>query len=254
MRAISRVGLGLCLLAMLAPGVALADDAPGSCNVPAYLLTSDASLPKVAEALKASRPLDILVVGSRSSTIMTADATSYPWRMQSALQEKLPAATIHVAVELKVKKTAEEAIAGFAKMLEERKPVLVVWQTGTFDATRSVDPDEFRDAVDEGVALIKTAGADVILMNLQYSPRTETMISSAPYLDNLRVVAQKHEIPLFDRFAIMREWNEKGEFDLFSPSPGIDLAKRVHDCIGRALASLVIEAARINPGELRIQR
>ncbi|ABD90433.1 SGNH/GDSL hydrolase family protein [Rhodopseudomonas palustris] len=254
MKATSAARLGLMLLAVLASGLAFAEDQPGNCNVPAYLLASDSTLPKVAEALKAGRPLDILVVGSRSSTIMTADATAYPWRLQSALQEKLPAATIHVSVELKVKKTAEEAVAGFAKMLEERKPVLVIWQTGTFDATRSVDPEEFREAVDEGVEAMQKAGADVILMNLQYSPRTETMISSAPYLDNMRVVAQKHEIPLFDRFAIMREWSEKGEFDLFSPSPGIDLAKRVHDCVGRALADLVIDAARINPVELRIQR
>ena len=53
-------------------------------------------------------------------------------------------------------------------------------------------------------------------MNLQYSPRTETMISPAPYIDNMRVVAQQHDAPLFDRFAIMRYWSESGDFDLFS--------------------------------------
>ena len=62
----------------------------------------------------------------------------------------------------------------------------------------------------------KKAGADVVLMNLQYSPRTETMISAPPYLDNMRVVAQQHDVPLFDRFAIMRHWNDAGDFDLFS--------------------------------------
>ena len=51
-------------------------------------------------------------------------------------------------------------------------------------------------------------------MNLQYSPRTETMISAPPYLDNMRVVAQQHDVPLFDRFAIMRQWNDSGVFDL----------------------------------------
>ena len=55
----------------------------------------------------------------------------------------------------------------------------------------------------------------MILVNLQYSPRTETMISVPPYLDNMRVVAQQHEVPLFDRFAIMRHWNDAGDFDLF---------------------------------------
>src|SRR5687768_18578168 len=34
----------------------------------------------------------------------------------------------------------------------------------------------------------------------------------------MRVVAQQRDIPLFDRFAIMRQWNEQGDFDLFNPT------------------------------------
>ena len=71
-----------------------------------------------------------------------------------------------------------------------------------------IDPDEFRAGVDEGVVALQNAGIDVVLMNLQYSPRTETMISAPPYLDNMRVVAQEHNVPLFDRFAIMRHWSD----------------------------------------------
>jgi hypothetical protein len=133
--------------------------------------------------------------------------------------------------------------------MEGKKPTLVVWQTGTVDAVRSVDPEDFRTAVDEGVVALQEAGADVILMNPQYSPRTETMISVPPYLDNMRVVAQRHEVPLFDRFAIMRHWAESGEFDLFSAFHGVELAKRVHNCIGVALAQFVIDAARLNPAQ-----
>ena len=147
------------------------------------------------------------------------------------------------------KKTAEEAASGFVKLVEDKKPTLVIWQTGTVDAMRSIDPDDFRSAVDEGVAALQKAGADVVLMNMQYSPRTETMISVPPYLDNLRVVAQQHDIPLFDRFAIMHQWNDQGDFDLFSASHGIELAKRVHDCLGRALSKFVIDAAHIGPAQ-----
>src|SRR4029078_8750220 len=117
------------------------------------------------------------------------------------------------------------------------------------DAMRSVDPDDFRNALDEGVGALQTAGTDVILVNLQYSPRTETMISAPPYLDNMRVVAQQHEIPLFDRFAIMRHWNDAGDFDLFSTSHGTDLAKRGHGCLGRALSKFVLHAARLGPAQ-----
>jgi hypothetical protein len=242
--------LGLMLLAgVLAAAPAGAEDAPQSCEVPAYLLATDSGLPKVTEAVKSGHPLDVLVIGSRSSTINTSEASAYPARLQVALKERLPSVAVSLSVVLQAKKTAEEVVPGFAKLMEVKGPTLVVWQTGTVDAMRSVDPDDFRSAVDEGVAALQKAGADVVLLNLQYSPRTETMISVPPYLDNMRVVAQQHDVPLFDRFAIMRQWNEAGVFDLFSASHGLELAKRVHDCLGRALAKFVIDAAHLDPAQ-----
>jgi hypothetical protein len=244
MKSNSAAVLSLTLLAgLLTAAPARADDAAPACDVPAYLLTTESALPKVADALKTGHPLDILVVGSRSSTINTSDGSAYPGRLQAVLREKLPSVAVNVSVELQVKKTAEEVAAGLVKLVEGKRPTLVIWQTGTYDAMRSIDPDDFRGAVDEGVAALQNAGTDVILMNLQYSPRTETMISAPPYLDNMRVVAQQHDVPLFDRFAIMRHWHDAGDFDLFSASHGLELAKRVHDCLGRALSKFVIDAA-----------
>jgi hypothetical protein len=250
MKADLRAVISLTILAGLLTAVsARAEDAPPTCEVPAYLLSSENSLPKVAEAVKNSGKLDILVVGSRSSTINAPDGTAYPGRLEAMLREKLPAVKVNVNVELQIKRTAEEVAAGLAKLVADRKPTLVIWQTGTVDALRSIDPDDFRVGVDDGVAALQSAGTDVILMNLQYSPRTETMISAAPYIDNMRVVAQQHDIPLFDRFAVMRHWNEQGDFDLFSTTHGPELARRVHDCLGRALSKFVIDAAHIGPAQ-----
>lgn len=244
MKSNSAAVLSLTLLAgFLTAASARADDAAPACDVPAYLLTTESALPKVADALKTGHSLDILVVGSRSSTINTSDGSAYPGRLQALLREKLPSIAVNVSVELQVKKTAEEVAAGLVKLVEGKRPTLVIWQTGTYDAMRAIDPDDFRGAVEDGVAALQNAGTDVILINLQYSPRTETMISAPPYLDNMRVVAQQHDVPLFDRFAIMRHWNDAGDFDLFSASHGLELAKRVHDCLGRALSKFVIDAA-----------
>lgn len=231
-----------------APAAAAA--VPAACELPSYLLTSESQLPRVADAVKAGTPLEILVIGSRSTTIPSSETSSYPARMEAILKEKLPPSeTVHVSVEIQSKKTAEETSSTFVKLMEAKTPTLVIWQTGTVDAIRAIDPDEFRGAVTDGVAALQKAGADVVLMNLQYSPRTETMISVPPYLDNMRVVAQEHDIPLFDRFAIMRQWNDQGQFDLFSPSRGPELAKQVHDCLGRALAQFVIDAAHLEPAQ-----
>jgi hypothetical protein len=237
------------LAGLLANLAARAENAPQSCDVPDYLLTTESALPKVADAVAKGHRLDILVIGSRSSTINSSEASGYPARLQAALKEKLPAVEVNLSVEIQAKRTAEEVAADFVKLMEAKKPTLVIWQTGTVDAMRSIDPDDFRAAVDDGVAALQSAGTDVILMNLQYSPRTETMISATPYIDNMRVVAQQHDVPLFDRFAMMRHWNEAGDFDLFSTSHGIELAKRVHDCLGRALTKFVIDAAHIGPAQ-----
>ena len=112
--------------------------------------------------------------------------------------------------------TAEDMAKGMAKLLVDEKPDLVIWQTGTVDAIRRIEPDDFRAALDEGVETLHKGGADVILMNMQYSPRTDIMIALGPYADNMSVVAQQHEVPLFDRLAIMRHWSDIGEFDLYA--------------------------------------
>jgi lysophospholipase L1-like esterase len=193
--------------------------------------------------------LNVLVVGSRSSTINSSEVSAYPAKLQEALKERLPSIPVNLSVEIQTGKTAEDVAAGLVKLVEAKKPTLVIWQTGTVDAMRSVDPDDFRGAVGQGVAALQKAGADVVLMNLQYSPRTETMISAPPYLDSMRVVAQQYSVPLFDRFGIMRHWNDAGEFDLFSTFHGTDMAKRVHACLGRALSKFVFDAARLDPAQ-----
>src|ERR1700759_3467075 len=237
-----------CVTASLAAQPLRAEDTPQSCDVPDNLLATDSALPKTADAIKAGK-LDLLAIGTRSSTIVSADSSAYPARLQAAMQAAVPKLSVNLSVEIQGKKTANEAAPTFAKVMEARKPTLVIWQTGTVDAMRGVDPDDFRSAVDEGVVALQKAGTDVVLINPQYSPRTETMISVPPYIDNMRAVAQGHDVPLFDRFGIMHQWNDQGDFDLFSTTHGIDLAKRVHDCLGRALSKFIIDAAHQSPAQ-----
>lgn len=255
-----RAALSIWMLAgLLAVAPAHADEDSG-CAAPAYLLATDSALPKVADAIKTRKQLDILVIGSGSSGLAGADgaSSSYPARLEAALRGKLPGVTVNVATDLIPKKTAAEAIDSFAQAIEKQppdhKPVLTIWQTGTVDAIRAIDPDDFRTALDSGVAALKKAGTDVLLMNLQYSPRIESMLAVASYVDTMRVVSQDRDVPLYDRFSIMRHWSDVGDFDLFGTVHGYGMAKRVHDCIGRSLSTMIIDASRVKPAELRIQR
>jgi len=152
---------------------------------------------------------------------------------------------------VRTRMTAADLAQGMAKLLVDEKPNLVIWQTGTLDAIRRIEPDDFRTALDEGVETLHRGGADVILMNMQYSPRTDIMIGLGPYADNMRVVAQQHEVPLFDRLNIMRHWSDTGAFDLYAAGKDNVLAHRVHDCIGRSIASMIIDAAHLKPADLK---
>ena len=77
-----RAILGLLMLAGLASLPARAEEAAHTCEVPAWLLTTESPLPKVTEAVKAAQKLEILVVGTRSSTINTAEAMAWPGRLE----------------------------------------------------------------------------------------------------------------------------------------------------------------------------
>ena len=203
-------------------------------------------LPRVAAAI-ANRHLNILVVGAGSSQLPGTEGAkrAYPMWLQGALQQKLPGVDVRVVTDVKPKRTAREMMKSMAAALAANKPSLVVWQTGTVDAMQGVESDQFSRSLDKGIGIARSAGADVIFMNPQYSPRTESMIALGTYAENMRWVALQQDIPLFERFSIMKLWSDNGTFDLNSATKKLDMAERVHDCIGRLMADLVLESAKI---------
>lgn len=238
-------------VAFLWSGFARAQDAD-SCEVPSYLLFSDHQLKRVATTAKEQHRLDIAVVGTASSMLpgaSGADGNAYPRRLEAALRRRLPGISVNVTSDAKARRTAADMVQNLENSLREFRPVLVIWQTGTVDAIRGIDPDEFRATLFKGADVLHAGGADAILMNMQYSPRTELMIALEAYEDNMRVVAREREVPLFDRRAIMRNWSDSGVFDLYTGHKDSAIAQKVHDCIARALASMIIDAAQLAPIE-----
>ena len=128
---------------------------------------------------------------------------AYPGRLEEVLRKRYPHVEIKVTALAKSRQSAADMAQNLEKALLDRKPDLVIWQTGTVDAMRGVDPESFRASLDDGIDHIVDTGADLILMNMQYSPRTETMISLSNYADIMRVVARDRDVPLFDRREIM---------------------------------------------------
>jgi hypothetical protein len=239
--------LALVLAGLLLTGPVFAAP-PAECLMAQHLLEHTFPLPRAARAI-AAKKLDVLVVGAGSSRLPGPNGAriAYPARLQQALTELLPGVAVKVATDVKAHRTAAAMVKTLKATLAAAKPALMIWQTGTVDAMQAVDPDQFSDTLEQGIGMARAAGADVVLVNAQYSPRTESMIALDTYAEDMRWVALQHDVPLFNRFEIMRLWAEIGTFDLTAAANKLDTARRVHACIGWLLADLVTGAAK--PGE-----
>lgn len=236
-----RMAFAIVISVALGVGAALAadgDDDP--CAVAQNLVHADFPLPQVANAIR-QHHLDVVVVGTASSALgwPGGQSKAYPARLEAALTLAFPDVTVKVASYIKPRQTAADMVKAFDQILDSNKPALVIWQTGTADAIRGVDADAFASALDQGVETLRAKHSDILFMNMQYSPRTESVIAADSYADAMRFVALQHEVLLFDRFAIMRHWSEMGTFDLFAATKNTETAERVHNCIGRLLADLI---------------
>jgi ABC-type amino acid transport substrate-binding protein len=218
-----------------------------SCDIPDHFLFDNNELKRVAAVTKSERKLTIAVVGTGSSALAgpNGPASAYPARLETVLKHRLPGVEVKVIPLVRSRQTAEDMAKGMEKIVADEKPDLVIWQSGTIDAMRGIDPEEFRSALDEGIEVLQKGGADVILMNMQYSPRTDLVVALGPYADTMRVVAQQREVPLFDRLSLMRHWSDTGAFDLYATGKDNVLATQVHDCIGHGMAAMILDAAHL---------
>ncbi len=233
-------------------GAAAAEPAQ-ECDVPEWAIAANSDLTRVSNEIKDRHRLDISVVGSGSSVLSGPDGArfAYPAQLEQALKERLPGIEVKVTAHVPSQQTTADMAADLPKILTDDQPALVIWQAGTVDALRGVEPEDFRTSLDQGLDAIAAANADAILMNMQYSPRTESMLNVSAYADVMHWVTEQRGILLFDRFAIMRYWSDEGTFDLYAATNGYAMARRVHECIGRALASQIINASHLDAASMQ---
>ena len=137
----------LLLLAILVPlSPALAQD--DVCETGKALIPSEAVLARAADAVAQHHSLNIVVLGTGSSTLPppAGEKAAYPARLQVALAGLLPGIGVKVVPEVKSRQTAAEMLEQALPGIAQRRPALIIWQTGTVDAIKGVDPEEFRSA------------------------------------------------------------------------------------------------------------
>lgn len=227
--------------AVMAPAAHAAEDE--SCYVPPFLVAPNSALQRVAEAAKRDGRLSIVIVsGSPSQVGGTKDRRSYPSYLENALREQLPGIDVKVEVRAKARRPTAELQALLPAIVDEIKPALVIWQIGTVDTLQQSDIDTFRQSLERGIDAVAERSADTVLLDMQFSPRTDRLVDYASYLDAIREVAEAAQVPLFERYEIMQYWNVAGTFDLASLKDD-GLYEKVHLCIGELLADFILRGA-----------
>jgi hypothetical protein len=213
------------------------------CPMPQRFYTFEPPLTKTSKALATGSEVVIVAVGGSSTLGLAAGATALAWpaRMGSVLTSRFSSARIKVVNRAVARQTAKQVLERLDRDILPLKPNLVIWETGTMEAVRGADVDGFRETVWAGIDELRAAGVEVVLMNMQFSRETDAIIHFQPYLIAMRQVADAHEVPLFRRRGIMRYWAENGLLDLRvrEVKKRRELAVKLYDCIGRAMADFV---------------
>ncbi len=202
------------------------------------------ALPNIAAALVPGGRLDILAVGS--ATLMGPRAgsaeASFPYRMADALRAAVPGATVELTATSQEGLTAAAMLARMRQAMAGQHYRMVIWQTGTVEAARHLPPAEFARTLAAGAALARQHGADLVLIDPQFSRFLRNHSDLPRYEAAFHAVAGQNGVALFRRFDLMRSWAAAGQIDLErTPSRDHDdVANRLHACLGSNLATLVL--------------
>jgi acyl-CoA thioesterase I len=233
---------GLLLLWPHAAGMTVA------CDIPDELIQVDDKLPHLAERLQAKEPVKIVAIGGASTTGLAAGSSdlAYPHRLQEILTRWYPASPITVVNRGVPRQTAQQMLERFPSDVFAEDPVLVIWETGTTDAVRGVGVDDFAAALQTGIDDLKARGVDIMLVDMQFSHSTATVIDFERYLNALHRVGDVNDITVFPRFEMMRFWSEQNifNFDGVAKDERASLAAKVYECIAGKLAEAIRLALR----------
>jgi lysophospholipase L1-like esterase len=237
------------IVLIAAGGIVLLSAPPGAfgqereCPVPESFYGFEPPLTKTAKALAGGREVVIAALGGASTLGLAAGGASLAWpaRLAATLAGRFPSARTKVVNLAVARQTAKRAADSLDRDVLPLKPTLVIWETGTMEAVRGIDVNEFRETVQAGVGQLRGAGAEIVLMNMQFSHATDAMIHFEPYLAAMRELADVNDVPLFRRYDIMRHWAESGLLDLrvSDSEKRRQVAAKLYDCIGRAIADFV---------------
>lgn len=204
-------------------------------------------LDHLAAVIRRGEAVDVLTVGTPGPAGPEGPPPpgSFSAEFAQALQAAAPGAKVRMAAIGGGGETAAEMLEALKASIAVRKPLIVLWQTGTVEAVKGLPPDEFAAALAEGAGRVADSGGDLLLVDPQFSRFLRANADVEPYEQVLREAAALPSVLLFRRYDLMHDWVDLGEIDLerVGKSDRQAAIRRLHVCLGRAAASFVLKAA-----------
>ncbi len=204
-------------------------------------------LPHTRAALATNQPILVVAIGSSSTRgWMASDiGHSYPALLQRYLNDHVPHISAAVINRGIGGQDAPEELARLEADVLAVRPQLVIWQAGANGAVRDESPATFKRLMQEGIAQLKAAGADVILMDNQRSPMVLRSTDHVLLENAMKEIAAATGVNMFSRGGLMDQWALAGApNDDFIAPVGMHMNYRGYACLADALGSTIAAALR----------
>jgi acyl-CoA thioesterase I len=192
-------------------------------------------------------PLTIVAIGSSSTAGAGASSpdASYPSRLAAELKQHFPGHDINVLNRGINGEETDDMMARFQRDVIEAHPQLVLWQVGTNSVLRDHPLRPHSVLLHEGIEELKSTGADIVLIDPQYSPAVIAKSETPGMVEQVAAVAKEESVDLFQRFALMRNWHEKQQlgFDVFVSPDQLHMNDWGYACWAKLMAMGIAEAA-----------
>jgi len=219
------------------------------CSVIPDLARLELPLNRVGFRVSGGLPVKVVAIGS-SSTFgagASSPSSSYPSRLEGELGRQFPGHRVSVVNSGVNGDEAPGMVARFEKAVIEENPHLVLWQVGTNALLRDHPLNESSTILQEGLARLKRARADVVLIDSQFAPKVLAKGDDAVNASNayLASVAKKEKVSIFRRFAVMQHWQQADRlpFESFVSPDGLHMNDWSYACLAKWLGFAIAEAA-----------
>ena len=203
--------VGMAAMVLLAPKPVRAESGKLSidrrCVLPAQMVRLDGALERTRARIDRREPLTIVAIGSSSTEGYGASspANTYPAQLGSLLRTRYVGEPIEVINKGCGGEVATQTLARFGKDVYPNDPTLVIWQAGANDVVRNVPLEQFAATLKEGLAALRSAGIDVILMPPQYAPQTAAAKQIEAYVELIEQLGDEFDVPVVQRYELMQQ-------------------------------------------------